>query len=329
MGRARKNPKDHWMPARVYRGKSAYEWHPPAGGAIRLAPLAARPAVVIRRYDEEVARANQTKGSVAALLEEFFDSLEFKSLASGTQRQYQKNSKTIIAVFGKMTASAVKTQQVRQFMDKRGESAQTTANRELALFSRVYSWAYERGKVPLNPCKGVRRFTEKPRDRYITDDEYYAVLAQAPDRLRAIIEIAYCCAARISDVLKLQREDIREEGIYIKQGKTGKEQIKAWTPRLRSAYEVAKGIGLQSTTHVLTTSKGGPIAYNTFRKWWTTAKTKAEDANPDIAFDFTFHDIKAKSISDWEGDKQKFSGHKTQGQVAVYDRKVPIVGAHE
>ena len=41
----------------------------------------------------------------------------------------------------------------------------------------------------------------------------------------------------------------------------------------------------------------------------------------------TFHDIKAKAVSDFEGsskDKQLFSGHKTELQVATYDRKVKI-----
>ena len=49
---------------------------------------------------------------------------------------------------------------------------------------------------------------------------------------------------------------------------------------------------------------------------------------PDIERTFTFHDIKAKGISDFEGnihDKQQFSGHKTVGQVNVYDRRTEIV----
>lgn len=29
--RRRKDPADAWMPPRVYRGKSAYEYHPPDG----------------------------------------------------------------------------------------------------------------------------------------------------------------------------------------------------------------------------------------------------------------------------------------------------------
>ncbi|ELM3617538.1 hypothetical protein RYR54_003221 [Aeromonas sobria] len=46
--------------------------------------------------------------------------------------------------------------------------------------------------------------------------------------------------------------------------------------------------------------------------------------------DFTFHDIKAKAISDVAGssrDKQRSSGHKTEAQVAAYDRSIEIVPA--
>ncbi|AYB49643.1 hypothetical protein CJJ19_09595 [Candidatus Williamhamiltonella defendens] len=41
--------------------------------------------------------------------------------------------------------------------------------------------------------------------------------------------------------------------------------------------------------------------------------------------DCTFHDLKAKGISDYKGstkDKQLFSGHKSESQILVYDRKV-------
>ncbi|MGL6000866.1 MAG: hypothetical protein ACRCZ4_01915 [Plesiomonas sp.] len=46
--------------------------------------------------------------------------------------------------------------------------------------------------------------------------------------------------------------------------------------------------------------------------------------------DFTFHDIKAKAISDVAGssrDKKRISGHKTEAKVAAYDRSIEIVPA--
>ena len=43
---------------------------------------------------------------------------------------------------------------------------------------------------------------------------------------------------------------------------------------------------------------------------------------------FTFHDIKAKGISDYEqGDKQLFSGHKTRKAMEVYNRRIQEVAA--
>ncbi len=41
------------------------------------------------------------------------------------------------------------------------------------------------------------------------------------------MEIAYLCAARVSDVLKMNWNQILEKGIFIQQGKTGVKQIKS------------------------------------------------------------------------------------------------------
>jgi len=83
---------------------------------------------------------------------------------------------------------------------------------------------------------------------------------------------------------------------------------------------------------------GQRITGDKLRQWWRKARDNAErkmreaKLNLNICFDFTFHDIKAKSISDVEGtdqDKQNFSGHKTRSQMKVYDRKTPIVNTHD
>ena len=39
--------------------------------------------------------------------------------------------------------------------------------------------------------------------------------------------------------------------------------------------------------------------------------------------------IKGKGVSDYEGNKQEFSGHKNPAQVATYDRKVKVVDSLE
>ena len=36
---------------------------------------------------------------------------------------------------------------------------------------------------------------------------------------------------------------------------------------------------------------------------------------------FTFHDLKAKGVSDFQGEKRDAAGHKTVAMAEVYDRK--------
>jgi hypothetical protein len=65
---------------------------------------------------------------------------------------------------------------------------------------------------------------------------------------------------------------------------------------------------------------------------FSAAREAAKLKFPELLFDFTFHDLKAKGVSDLEGDlyeKRAITGHKNVEQTAAYDRKivvVPVVG---
>ncbi|RUO33406.1 hypothetical protein CWE14_08880 [Aliidiomarina soli] len=144
------------------------------------------------------------------------------------------------------------------------------------------------------------------------------------------MEIAYLCCARFSDVLGMRKDQILEEGIYIKQGKTGKAQIKAWSPRLRAAIKLSQTLVTNQkvvSAYVISKPDGGHYTADGFRTRWSAARAAAREQTG-YPLDFTFHDLKAKGISDVEGtlhDKQRISGHKTPGQAARYDRKVEVV----
>ncbi|GBL02964.1 tyrosine-type recombinase/integrase [Glaciecola sp. KUL10] len=324
----RRNKEDAWMPARVYRGKSAYEFHPKNGGAIRLCSLNAAKWEVLKAHEDQLNKLD-SKNSLAALINEFFESADFADLAKTTQSDYQKYSRKIIAVFGKANPSQLKPPHIRKYMDKRGVKSKVQANREKTFLSRVYRWAYERGIVTSNPCQGVKQFKEVGRDKYIEDWEYEAVYKCAAKHIRVAMEISYLCAARKGDVLAMDWGQIGDEGIYIKQGKTNVKQIKLWTPRLRKAIAMAKELRDSNiiSRWVICQTNGKNYTDNGFNAGWRKAILDArKETGMELAF--TFHDIKAKSISDYEGstkDKQNFSGHKTERQVATYDRKIKRV----
>ncbi len=171
-----------------------------------------------------------------------------------------------------------------------------------------------------NPCKGVRQFKEMSHERYVTDAEYDTVYTIAPITVKIAMKIAYLCCARQSVVLALCRAQILEPGIFTCQGKTGSKQIKAWPNRLRVAMVLADTLPIKdgiSSVYVIHQRDG-------FNTQWRNAKLAAIAPYPEIDFDFTYHDLKAKGISNLDGtltEKQAISGHKSIGQTARYDRK--------
>lgn len=98
-------------------------------------------------------------------------------------------------------------------------------------------------RASVNPCVGVDKFPKPQRDRYITDEEYVAIYDHATPAVRAAMEIAYLCAAKVSDVLKMNWNQIMDHGIFIQHGKTGVKQIKRWTERLRAAVDICRPWG--------------------------------------------------------------------------------------
>ncbi len=158
------------------------------------------------------------------------------------------------------------------------------------------------------------------REKYIEDEEYKEVYDRATIFIKMCMEISYCCAARIDDVLNIKMSDLKEEGIFIVQGKTGKKQIKRWTPRLRAAIALASQLPKYKrykdieSFYLIHNMRCDRYTYNGFSKVWQATKKGA---------DYIFHDIKAKSISDYDGDKGKFSGNKKT--VHIYDRKTEVV----
>ncbi|KYP89649.1 integrase [bacteria symbiont BFo1 of Frankliniella occidentalis] len=330
MARVRVNKEDQWMPPRTYRGRSAYEFKPKNGGTIRLCDITSTPSQVWSAY-EALINDRTDENTFAGLVENFFKSADFFELGKETQKDYRKYSLKVISVFGKMPPNSIKPEHVRKYLDKRGVKSRTQANREKAFMSRVFRWGFERGKVKGNPCKGVKQFKEVARDRYITNAEYAALYTVSPPVVQVAMELAYLCCARQADVLEMKKSQLVEEGIMIKQSKTSVAQIKAWSPRLESVVKACNALPLKSgmsSIFVVHQPSGSKYTRDGFNSRWMKAKEAAREAYPNLDFNFTFHDLKAKGISDLSGniyDKQAISGHKNVEQTARYNRKITIV----
>lgn len=326
MGRIR-NTADQWMPPRVYRGRSAFDFRPKSGGNIRLCPLDSSKSIVWKCYEDAI-KTDHTY-TVSMLFDEYFTSPSFKEKAPRTQKDYHQFKKNLLTAFGKMHVMKVEPKHVRMFMDKKAiKSGTVQANRHKSALQTICAWAYERGKIKVNPCIGIKKFRERSRERYVTDEEYQALLDAACPVVYAASEIAYLCMARKGDVLKLRREQLTSDGIYIKQGKTGKAQIKAWGTRLKNSIKHANKINPAiSSLFIIHQANGSSYTDGGFRARWVATLERAKQASG-LLMDFTFHDLKAKGISDFKGSlesKREAAGHTTTKQTADYDRRIHIV----
>ena len=328
MPRKRERKEDHWLPPRVYRGRSAFEWHPKSGGAVRLCALDASEADVWLSY--RAALGEISIKNCQWLADLYFGSAEYNALAPRTKIDYKAYWKRLAKSFGKVLATAVKPEHVRQYMDLRGQQSVSMANKEKKLFRIIMRYGFERGHVKENPCDPVKNFKEKPRDKYISDTEYQDFYQLAEPMCQVMMEISYVCAARGQDVRKITMADIQKDGLLIVQAKTGKKQLKLWSGRLQGVINRAKDIraerlkGTKSSIYLLVTSTGGPYTEYGMKSIWRRARANyLEQTGKSI--DWTFHDIKAKAISDYQGDKQAFSGHKSRAMMERYNRSIDKV----
>lgn len=98
------------------------------------------------------------------------------TLRAHTQRDYAQYIKLLDAVFGNLPIDEIRPFDIAEYVRVRGESSKVRANREKALFSTIFNHARAWGYTDsTNPCIGIKGFKEKPRDRYVSDDEYMAV----------------------------------------------------------------------------------------------------------------------------------------------------------
>lgn len=325
MPRRRKNPADAWMPKRVYRGKSAYEYRPIDGGVIRLCNLQSSQAEVVGAYQAMLATGTAPV-DLRALYEGYFKSIEYRQLMPRTQEDYIILAKKPLKAFGKLQPDELTPRMIRLYMDRR--KAPVRANRERTVLMMVLRWGKERGLVKSNAAADVRPFRERPRKRYVTDAEMKAVMELAPEPVRVAMMISYLCGARQRDVLELCWSNVDEKlGVYIVQGKTEKQQRKLWTAALKRAFDRARCLPSNVATNFVVHNRNGqPYSSSGFRAMFRRSRNAALAAGT-LKDSFTFHDLKHKAVTDYCGDKKRFSGHATDAMVRRYDHSIDEVHA--
>jgi integrase len=266
--------------------------------------------------------------NIAELLDKYHTEIVPRH-SPNTQKDYAWHIARLKKVFGHIDVKELKPRDVGTFLDT--TEGKVSRNRSISVLSAAYSKAVGRWWLAdVNPCLKVERNDTKPRDRYISDAEFDAVREIQPDRMQIAMDLALLTSQRQGDLLNLTWAQIGPDGIYFRQGKTGKRLIVTITPELKEVLTRSRQIDTgMARLHLVRTTDGTPFTSEGFRANWQRYMRIAL-ARSLIKLRFTFHDLRAKCVSDTK-DLQEAShraGHQNMGITrAVYDRNVRRVSA--
>jgi integrase len=292
-----------------------YYYNPPRGKRI---PLGNDLPAALKKYWEIETGAGS--GSIADDLEEYrIKQLPKKSLK--TQSTQNKQIDVLKPAFGACSYDEIKPCNIRQYLDKR--SAKIAGNREIALFSHFWNWARQVGKTDLpNPCLGVDRNAENPRDVYIDDESFNMLWKVACPELQDYMDLALLTGQRNADIRKMKRTDIVKGELIIKQNKTKKPlririegELKTVIERILSRERKATGMFL------IQTNEGQPLSQTMLSDRFLKARDLA-------GVDWQLRDIRAKMVSDEEDINiaQDRAGHADQSTTRkIYYRRGKLV----
>lgn len=337
MGRIRNT--SHHLPERVYQSKGWHFYVDKNGKWHKLG----------REWDKEardawvrITTGKAADGTVAELLDAFYEHCEAMvregKRAKRTLEDNDAERRVLKLTFGRMHYGAVTSKHCASYLrkrtDKNGKPAPIRANRELAFMSSAYSWGMgeDRFDIKSNPCYGVRRNTETPRDRYVETAEVrtFTSAAYCPAWLRCWVLLKRLTALRQGDMLRINDAHLTDRGIKVQIGKTGQHRIIRWSWALRTVITAAQSlreplpenVELIAPRPLFPGRYGSGLSMSGFKSAWQRAMAAHAAAGHAR---FWEHDIRAKSGSDAENDQraQDLLGHETTKTTRRHYRRGP------
>ncbi len=152
----------------------------------------------------------------------------------------------ILPKLGKLRVVAVGNQDVQKLHNQMRQTPYQ-ANRTLALLSKMFELSVRWGMRSDNPARGVEKFPEEKRDRWLSDEELsrlLAALAEHPNQVAAeAIKLQLLTGARIGEVLTAKWTDFDiERGVWTKPSHHTKQKRREHLPLSSASCELLRRI---------------------------------------------------------------------------------------
>ncbi|KAB2833128.1 MAG: tyrosine-type recombinase/integrase, partial [Caedimonadaceae bacterium] len=192
----------------------------------------------------------------------------------------QKLFKNVILPFlGKRNVADVSRRDI-EMLHREHKGTPYQANRALALLSKMFSLANAWEWREDNPVKGIERYPEEKRDRWLTAEELkvlWKALDEYPHQLTAcIFKLLILTGARKGELLHATWDQFDlEKGVWTKPSHLTKQKKKEHLPLSMEAIEILATMKSQSSSPFVFPGKveGKPI--QEIKKAWDTIRKKS------------------------------------------------------
>ena len=196
-------------------------------------------------------------------------------------------------LLGTKDARALKRRDIEQFMrdiadgksaadiktGKHGraivEGGKGTATRTIGLLGGIYSFAVDRGIVPENPVRGIKRFKDKRVERFLSEQELIGLGRSIADLEQenaitpfaaAAIRLLIFTGARRGEILSMKWDwvDFERSFAFLPDSKSGKKQIYLSAPALEILSKLPR---LEGNPHVVCNELPGQCLTDLKRPW--------------------------------------------------------------
>ena len=191
-------------------GKVTYRYRPVDGKPVNLGTD--RDEAIRQVLGVNAQATNQ--GTIRSLWGLYQQTPKWAELKERTKSDYQAYSVKLLEVMGDVPAGIIRPTDIARYLRVERAEAPVRGNREVALLSNLMNVAIERGEIDSNPCKQVKKNSEKARTEAPEPAELRAFLdwlfrgGPARRMLALMAEFAALAGSRRAEFLDLQTPQI-------------------------------------------------------------------------------------------------------------------------
>lgn len=237
---------------------------------------------VVRGADPVAAHKEiRNAPDVSALAQRYLqEHAEPKKRSSSVKNDRTYLDRHIIPRLGSMKVHEVRPQDIQALHNSLADTPYQ-ANRVLSLVSKMFSLSLRWQLRPDNPAKGIEKFGEAKRHRWLSDSELARLtkaLDDHPNQIAAsAIRLQLLTGARIGEVLTARWDDFDlERGVWTKPSHHTKQKRTEHLPLSSSGIELLTRIRMSSTSQSLVfANPATKKPYQDLRRFWNRVTSAA------------------------------------------------------